>query len=226
MPSRIQLCYITDRSSFPGDEASRRQHLLKKIAEAARAGVDYIQLREKDLPTGNLEALAREAVHILRQIQLEARNSKLNTKLFVNSRTDVVLAVGAAGVHLRSDDISPREAAAIPAIARGNSKQETRNFLIAASCHSVNDVRRAEQEGADFAVLAPVFGKLTAPPAQALGLEMLKIACQGKLPVFALGGVTVENSRACRDAGATGIAAIRLFQNNSIQEVVHLLRPC
>src|SRR5713226_2352584 len=150
----IQLYYITDRNAFSGDEVSRRQQLLQKIAEAARSGVDYIQLREKDLPTGELETLAREAVRILRQVQLETQNAKLETKFFINSRTDVALAVEAAGVHLRGDDISPREVAAIQSIASGNLKLETRNFLTAVSCHSVEDVQRAEREGASFAVLA------------------------------------------------------------------------
>jgi thiamine-phosphate pyrophosphorylase len=224
MPVPIQLYYITDRTVFPGDEATRRRHLLGKITEAARAGVEYIQLREKDLSTQDFETLAREAVDILREIQSETRNQKLETRLLVNSRTDVALAVEADGVHLRGDDISPREVVAIQSIARGNLQQGTRNLLTAVSCHSVEDVSRAEHEGATFAVLAPIFGKLVTGPVPALGLEALKIACQGKLPVFALGGVSLENTRACIDAGATGIAAIRLFQNNNIQEVVRQLR--
>ena len=65
MPDSCLLYYITDRTAFPGDEPSRRRRLLEKISEAARAGVDYIQLREKDLPTRDLESLAREAVRII-----------------------------------------------------------------------------------------------------------------------------------------------------------------
>jgi thiamine-phosphate pyrophosphorylase len=224
MPAPIRLYYITDRTAFPGDEAARRHHLLGKIAEAARAGVEYIQLREKDLSTQDFEKLAREAVDMLREIRRETRNRKLETRLLINSRTDVALAVDADGVHLRGDDISPREAVTIQSIVGGNLRQGTRNLLTAVSCHSVEDVRRAQREGASFAVLAPIFGKPATPPVPALGLEALKIACQGKLPVFALGGVSLENARACMDAGATGIAAIRSFQNNNIQEVVRQLR--
>lgn len=224
MPAPIHLYYITDRTAFPGDEASRRLLLLGKIAEAARAGVEYIQLREKDLSTRDFEKLAREAVDTLREIQRETRNAKHKTRFLINSRTDVALAVEAHGVHLRGDDISPREAVAIQSIARENLRQGTGNFLTAVSCHSVEDVWRAEREGASFAVLAPIFGKPAVRPVPALGLEALKIACQGKLPVFALGGVSLENTSACIDAGATGIAAIRLFQNNNIQEVSHHLR--
>ena len=92
------LYYITDRTQFPGDETSRRRQLLDKIAEAARCGVDYVQLREKDLSARELESLAREAVQ---------RTRETGTALLINSRTDVAIAVGAAGVHLRGDDISP-----------------------------------------------------------------------------------------------------------------------
>ncbi len=224
MPHPIQLYYITDRTAFPGNETSRRQHLLNKIAEAARAGVNYIQLREKDLPTRDLETLAREAVYILHEIQRETPNSRPETKLLINSRTDIALAVEADGVHLRGDDIPPREALAIQSITREHLRLETRNFLTAVSCHSVEDVRRAEREGASFAVLAPIFEKTTAPQAPALGLTALKNACQGQLPIFALGGVTVENARACLHAGAAGIAAIRMFQNDNVEKVVRQLR--
>src|ERR1039458_9381674 len=93
MADRCLLYYITDRSQFRCDECARRRDLLGKIAEAARAGVDYIQLREKDLRTRELEMLAREVVAIVRE------NSSL-TRLLINSRTDVALAAGADGVHL------------------------------------------------------------------------------------------------------------------------------
>ena len=207
-PGKTHLCYITDRKAFPGDEATRRRLLLAKIAEAANAGVDYIQLREKDLCSGELEKLAREAVRIVRQGQTP-------TSILINSRVDIALAVGAHGVHLPANDISPREVQAIRKAAR----QAPANFTISVACHSVEDVRRAESEGANFAVLAPIFEK-TATSAIPLGLQMLKDACAGRLPIFALGGVTLENSGTCLEAGATGIAAIRLFQNNNVKKVI------
>src|SRR4029077_13574446 len=101
------LYYITDRTAFPGDELARRRRLLEKIREAAIAGVDFIQLREKDIPTRDLETLAREAVSAIAQLRIE--NRELRTFLLINSRTDLALAVQADGVHLRSDDISPQE---------------------------------------------------------------------------------------------------------------------
>src|SRR6202163_4984216 len=102
MADRCLLYYITDRSQFHGDELARRHGLLAKVAEAARAGVDYIQLREKDLSARKLETLAREVVAAVRE------NSP-STRLLINSRTDVALAAGADGVHLRGDDVEPRE---------------------------------------------------------------------------------------------------------------------
>src|ERR1700733_8973199 len=110
MLARCLLYYITDRTAFPGDESLRRSRLLEKIGEAAHAGVDYIQLREKDLSTRHLEGLAREAVRIVHECaRLVAENREPRTALLINSRTDVALAVQADGVHLRSDDIAPQE---------------------------------------------------------------------------------------------------------------------
>jgi thiamine-phosphate pyrophosphorylase len=211
------LYYITDRSGFAGDESARRRQVVEKIAEAARAGVDYIQLRERDLSAGELEGLGREAVRAVRQ-------ANSGTKLLLNSRTDVALAIGADGVHLRGDDASPVEIAAIEKAAAESGQLIAGSFLTAVSCHSVDDVRRVELEGAGFAVLAPIFGKRTEVPVQAVGLEELKIACRGELAVFALGGVSTENFEACLLAGAAGIAAIRLFQNNPIERVTRRLR--
>src|ERR1700685_700095 len=111
MPTRGLLYYITHRTAFADDEPTRRRRLLEKITEAARAGVDYIQLREKDLPTRDLESLAREAMNMLRRArELVTDRRELTTARLINSRTGVALAVQADGVHLRSDDISPQEA--------------------------------------------------------------------------------------------------------------------
>jgi thiamine-phosphate pyrophosphorylase len=215
----VLLYYITDRKQLPGPEPRRRELLLARIAEAARAGVDYIQLREKDLPTRELESLAREAVRLVR----ETGNEKRETRVLINSRSDVALATGADGVHLPSDDISASDARAIwsSALAR-NSKLETRNFVIAVSCHTAAEVRLAESQGADFAVFGPVFEKVGT--SLNTGLDALHRACLGHMPVLAIGGVTLENARACVEAGAAGIAAIRLFQQKGIMEAVKELR--
>ena len=96
--------------------------------------------------------------------------------------------------------------------------------MIGVSCHSLEEVEKAAEQGASFAVFAPVFEKKDAPSTPAAGLAHLRKACQAKIPVLALGGVTLSNARSCLDAGAAGIAAIRLFQENDIRAVVKQLR--
>src|SRR5579872_6066682 len=177
MAESCLLYYITDRTAFGPDEPTRRRRLLEKIAEAARAGVDYIQLREKDLPTRELESLAREAVDIVEQLRTE--HPELRTVLLINSRTDVARAAGADGVHLRSNDISAGEVRSIWSKARvgtaalgcpasaarpGDTGGPARDVslqipLIGVSCHSPSEVAQAKVTGASFAVFAPVFEK-------------------------------------------------------------------
>jgi thiamine-phosphate pyrophosphorylase len=201
MADRCLLYYITDRSRFPGDERARRHALLAKVAEAARAGVDYIQLREKELGTRELETLAGEVVELL------GENSP-STRLLINSRTDVALAAGADGVHLRADDPSPQEVRAVVRLS-AHQPLTTGHFLVASSCHTAADVFHAESEVADFAVFAPVFEKNDTQPT---GLAALREVCRANIPVLALGGVNLDNAASCLNAGAAGIAAIRLFR--------------
>jgi thiamine-phosphate pyrophosphorylase len=221
---RPLLYYITDRMQFAGDETTRRRKLLEKISEAARAGVDYIQLREKDLSARDLEEVAREATRLVReQTTATPLRNCLHSRILINSRIDVALAVGCDGVHLRSDDPSPHEARVIAkAVSTRDSKLETRNFVIGVSCHSEEDVRAAAQDGADFVVFAPVFEKKDNAPARVAGLDLLARACRHGVPVFALGGVTLDNARSCLEMGAAGIAGIRLFQQSAIADVVPL----
>lgn len=217
------LYYITDSNAFSGNDRARRIRLLDKISEAASAGVDHIQLREKHLSIPDLEVLAREAVQLIRNCNsLRTRNRELTTALLINSRTDVALAAEAEGVHLRASDVSPQEVRTIwrgaGALARETSPQDP---LIAVSCHSPQEVAEAAANAASFAVFAPVFEKNNAPGFE---LEALREACRSQIPVLALGGVTLQNADSCLQAGAAGIAAIRLFQENNIAAIVRALR--
>ena len=223
MAGRCLLYYITDRTPFPGDESARRQALLSKISEAARAGVDYIQLREKDLSTHKLEDLAREAVCAIEEVELVTGHRPPTTALLLSSRADIALAVGADGVHLPSNDIAPSEVRRIWRL-RGAGPFAREMPAVSVACHSTEDVKHAVSEAADVAVFAPVFEKKDRPQTQPAGLNALREACQLKIPVLALGGVTLENAAACLEAGAAGIAAIRLFQENRIEDVVRTLR--
>jgi thiamine-phosphate pyrophosphorylase len=211
----LLLLYITDRTQFPGDEGARQRALLAKVAEATGCGVDLIQLREKDLSGRNLETLACAAMRVVRENSPPPTKNRRATRLLINSRNDVAIACGTDGVHLRELDISPSEARGI--WAKGGHS----STVLSISCHSAAAVARAASEGADYSVFAPVFEKKGEPQA---GLDGLREACRDKIPVLALGGVTVENAQACLDAGAVGVAAIRLFQENDIAEVVRKLR--
>ena len=217
------LYYITDRKQLADDEPDRTRRLLEKIAEAARAGVDYIQVRERDFSARELALLATEA---------EARVRGTKCKLLINSRVDVAIAAGADGVHLRSDDIRASDARAIWAKSTGRV-----DCVIGVSCHSLNEVLVAEGHGTDFVVFGPVFGKLGSAEPR-VGLDALAaVAGRGvpgdkkveagrslRMPVIALGGVTLEKARSCVEAGAAGIAGIRLFQESNIAEIVKRLR--
>ena len=217
------LYYITDRRAFPGTEADQRLALLRRIAEAARAGIDYIQLREKDLSTRDLEQLAREAVSVVRA-------ASTTTRLLINTRTDVALASGADGVHLPAGEIPASEVRTLWSKCRNSQP------VIGVSAHSIDEVRLAHSYGADFVVLAPIFEKLQTATA-GIGIDLLRQACSsspaqpnvegsepGHFPVLALGGVTIDNARACLAAGAAGVAAIRLFQTGALSETVKRLR--
>lgn len=183
------------------------------------AGIDYIQLREKDLSGRELEVLSREAVQLIRETRRSAR-------LLINSRTDIALAADAHGVHMTSNDIPPMEVKKIWHDARASKP------VIAVSCHSEADVIAAEiaparvaagvhARPADFVVFGPVFEKHSTTPA---GLDQLQKVCRHRIPVFALGGVNTENAHVCIEAGASGIAGIRLFQENDVAAVVTKLR--
>jgi len=208
------LCYITDRAQFPGSPEDQKLRLLERIAECAAVGVDYIQLREKDLGVRELENLAGRAV--------AAVPSTSRTSLLINSRIDVALAVGAHGVHLPARDLSPSDARVIW------DRAGRTGAVIGVSAHTSDEVSQAEAHGADLAVFAPVFEKSgVANPA---GMTQLWHVCHRQhpagapMPVLALGGVTLENAQRCLDAGAAGIAGIRLFQLNDVAATVERLR--
>ena len=205
------LCYVTDRRAFeaapiltdspPGDPTPlRAQSLHDSIRRAAAAGTGWIQIREKDLAGRSLVELARFAV---------AETRATATRVLVNDRLDVALAVNAAGVHLGENSLSLR------VVSEWRRSTGRLDFLIGVSCHSLEAARAAERAGADYIFFGPVF----ATPAKAAfgppqGIERLREVCASvEIPVLAIGGVNLENMRACVTAGAAGVAAIRLFQD-------------
>jgi thiamine-phosphate pyrophosphorylase len=186
--------------------------LVQKIEQAAKAGVDWIQIREKDLPGRELAQLAEQAI-------LRAGSGP---SVLVNDRLDVACAVGAAGMHLGENSLPTSEARKL--IDRGGART---SFLLGVSAHSLEGASQAEQVGADYVVFGPVY---TTPSKASFGepqgVQPLKEVCERlTIPVLAIGGITLENAGECVVAGAAGIAAIRLFQDaENLDEVVRELR--
>jgi len=181
--------------------------LRESICRALAAGVDWIHIREKDLDSHSLVELARFAVS-------EARSTP--TKILINDRLDIALAAGAAGVHLGEQSLPAEQVNEWRRIAG------RLDFQIGVSCHSLEYARAAESGAADYLFFGPVF----ATPSKAAfgapqGIERLREVCDAiQIPVLAVGGVTAENARACLEAGAAGIAAIRFFQDAADPEEI------
>ena len=179
------------------------------MAACIAAGVDWVQIREKDLPAQHLLALAEGAV------KQACRDG--GTRVIVNDRLDVALAAKAHGVHLGVRSMPP-------AVVR---RLAPRDFVIGVSCHSLAESLAAQAAGADYILLGPIFptpSKLSYGPP--LGLDALReVSSRMAIPVFALGGITVDCVAACLQNGAAGIAGIRVFQDcESMEALVRDLR--
>lgn len=172
-------CYVTDR---------RHGDLMSHVLAAIRAGVEMIQIREKDLEGGALYELVcrvRDAV------------GGTSTKILVNDRLDVAMAANVEGVHLPAD---------------GLPVSLVRPFvrLLGRSTHSLEEAVQAERDGADYVVFGPVF---ETPGKTPVGLDALReVASSVRIPVLAIGGVTPERVPQILGTGAAGFAAIRMFQ--------------
>ena len=212
------LCYVTDRHSL--SEARKAQEtLLSKIEAAAAAGVDWIQIREKDLSGRDCGLLTREA---LQRAAKSAAGNIAPTRILVNDRQDVALSERAGGLHLGEDSLPLLEAKRL-----ANAQALSHGFLIGVSCHSLEAARSAASGGADYLFFGPIF----ATPSKSAfgapqGLERLAAVCHTvSIPVLAIGGITLANASDCLAAGASGIAAIRLFQDaRDMSSLVQSLR--
>ncbi len=200
---KVLLYAITGRRLLPGGELEQQTGLVALAGSWARGGVDYIQVREKDLAEPDLLVLAQRIVTALR---VEGRE----TKVLVNGPAELALEAGADGVHLPGS--APGSAADE---ARGIYRAAGREAIVSRACHNIEEVRAARD--ASLIVFAPVFEKVSASdgegPGRGVGLEILSEACRaaGPVPVIALGGVTRGNAAECVAAGAAGVAGIRLF---------------
>ena len=197
-------CAITDRTIFPGDDDQRLEAVVQQATRWANQGIEIIQIREKDLPASVLADVARRIL-------------KLSTRaiVLINSSLDAAIASRAHGVHISFRN----PAASHTEIVERYAAAGLPTPIVTVSCHTLDQVRQARVTTPDAILFAPVFGKtvarrfVTAPT----GLDALRDACRiaHPIPVIALGGVTLGRARLCLQAGAAGVAGIRLFHNNS-----------
>jgi thiamine-phosphate pyrophosphorylase len=213
------LCYVTDRTALQGGSQSAVDKVRDKIRNGSYASIDWIQIRENDLPARELLTLAGDAVRI-------AHAASDGPRVILNDRLDIALAAGADGVHLGGESIASADL--IQWCRRGNTPPE---FLMGMSCHGLEEALEAERAGASYIFFGPVYDT---PSKRSFGspqgIARLTRVCEAvRIPVIAIGGVTETNAAETLRAGAAGIAAIRLFQESedaeSLRSVVERLRP-
>lgn len=197
----MKLYAITSRKLFPTREA-----LLACAVSWAQGGVNYLQIREKDLGTDDLAVISAQIVQTV-------RGAGGGTYVLLNGSADVAVAAGCDGIHLPSG---------LPAEAIEKARTALEKVMphpeISISVHTNAEARFARDHGATLALYAPVFEKwLRKESIPGKGLGALAEACRAgaPMPVYALGGVTTDNARQCLHAGAAGIAAIRLFAKDA-----------
>jgi thiamine-phosphate pyrophosphorylase len=196
----VTLCLVTDRRRLCGADARSFEHvrgaLEEQIGQAVAAGIDIIQIRERDLDARDVATLVTDAVR---------RTRGTATRVVVNDRLDIAMACGADGVHLRGDSVSTADVRRIaPA-----------GFLIGRSVHAVGQARAAGE--VDYLIVGPVFPTPSKTGEQTvLGIDGLRsIVVATRVPVLAIGGVSVDRVVQLAAAGAAGLAAIGLFIGRS-----------
>ena len=204
------ICMITDRRQL--GEATPRdgcERLLALIRKAAQAGVDLVQIRERDLDDRVLADVVRRAV---------AESAERKTRIVVNDRVDIALTAGAAGVHLTSTSMA----------AERVRERVPESWLVGRSVHGSAEAARVTASGAlDYLIAGTVFATPSKPGCIPIGSDGLaQITKAVDIPVLAVGGITATGAEAVGRAGAAGLAAIRAFINSGarLQGVVENLR--
>jgi thiamine-phosphate diphosphorylase len=193
------LCAVTDRRRLP---------ILAHVAAAADAGIDWVQIREPDLPAAELYEVVRHAV---------AEVSGSATRIIVNDRLDVAITAGADGVHLRGTSFD----ASRVRTAAGD------DFLIGRSVHSVEEAVAADGGGGlDYLIFGTMFPTTSKPERHPLaGPEALRTAVAAcRVPILGIGGITLENVDRMAAAGAAGVAAIGLFLDSQSADIAAIRR--
>jgi thiamine-phosphate diphosphorylase len=197
----VKLFLVTDRRRLAGDvplETARRC-LLRQVEAAVEARLDCVIVRERDLE-------ARDLTDLITSIVAMTRDT--STRVVVNDRVDVALASGADGVHLRGDSIAP-------GIVR---RMTPKDFLIGRSVHSAQEA--ASVAGADYLIAGTVWPSASKQAdQQLLGVDgFSSVVRAARVPVLAIGGVTIDRIGEIAKAGGAGIAAIALFMGDARDE--------
>lgn len=193
------ICLVTDRARFD---------VLSSVRAAARAGVDLVQVRERDMADRALLSLVHDVL---------AAVAGTGTRVLVNERTDIALAAGAHGVHLRGDSV--RAARVREIVPQG--------FFVGRSVHTVDEAVEADRERVvDYLVFGTVFPSESKPAGHGVaGLSGLARVCSAvRTPVLAIGGITPERAADVARAGASGVAAIGLFSGTDIARTVREIK--
>ena len=201
---RFKLYIITDR------ELCAPRNLYDTIHDLLDVGVSAIQLREKDLTDAEYIRLADPLCKLCHTY---------SAQLFINSRIEIAMSIGADGLHLPGDSASIEKV-----IEHTNGC-----FIIGSSVHTLTEAKQRETEGADFITYSPIYPTLSKPDyGPAVGVEGLRDVAEGvNIPVFALGGITPERVSECLDAGAYGVAVMSgvMSPENGVQQArVYLQR--
>ncbi len=185
MNSNLPRLYaITDSKRYPD--------MLQRLEKALKKGIRMVQLREKELSGLEYYQLAKRVREL---------TQNYDAMLFINDRVDIALAVNADGVHLPEKGLPPSVV-----------KKIAPKLLVGYSAHSLEQALWAQEEGADFITLSPIFKTQSHPEVEPIGLGLLKEVSQRlSIPVYALGGITWDRIKLCYKNGAYGIAGIGLF---------------
>ena len=188
MNSNLPRLYaITDSKRYPD--------MLQRLEKALKKGIRMVQLREKELSGLEYYQLAKRVRELTQDY---------DAMLFINDRVDIALAVNADGVHLPEKGLPPSVV-----------KKIAPKLLVGYSAHSLEQALCAQEEGADFITLSPIFKTQSHPEVEPIGLGLLKEVSQRlSIPVYALGGITWDRIKLCYKNGAYGIAGIGLFFDN------------
>lgn len=198
--SSMLLYAVTDRTWLKG------RSLADAVEEALRAGVTFLQLREKDLDYASFLELARE---------IKGITDKYGIPYVINDKVEVAMAVGADGVHVGQDDMAPEDVRKII----GPDK------ILGVSAQTVGQALLAEKKGADYIGVGSIFPTSTKPDADVVSFDTLKAICEAvSIPVVAIGGINKDNAMRLSGSGIDGIAVVSaVFAREDIATAVREL---